>query len=450
MRATLWRTAARFGACIAVAATTAVAQPDANAPLTLEQAVALALRNDPRVRNAGLQVERAQKSLAAARTQRLPMFDVEAQASRLVTPVSVTFPRGAFGQIDPGGPVPANDTRVESSTGGIVTFTGKVVQPLSQLYRIGLGVRASEIGRDLERQRLRQLELDVVNEVRRVYYGILANERALESALQQLDVENEVGRLVAAQLEREVVLRSAAMDADTRRAAQAYTIQRLRDEIATGKERLNMLIGHDVDRDFAIAGVSESVPATPDWDEVRERALAQRPDLAQARLQKDLAETSRRSKKSEFLPDLSLALSYQSFFNVDLLPRDITQVGLVLDWEPFDWGRKHRELGEQSRAVLQAQNSIEAARDAALIEVRDRWRKVEQARSLLDVRAMALAAAHEKTRVVVNRRAEEASLVADALRAQAESAEASAQYQQALLSLWTARADLEEVVGEAP
>ena len=50
-------------------------------------------------------------------------------------------------------------------------------------------------------------------------------------------------------------------------------------------------------------------------------------------------------KKAELIPEVSLAVTYDSFFNVDLLPRNLAQVGLQLKWEPFDWGRRRQGAG---------------------------------------------------------------------------------------------------------
>ena len=61
---------------------------------------------------------------------------------------------------------------------------------------------------------------------------------------------------------------------------------------------------------------------------------------------------------------------------------------------------------------------------------------------------LAREAAQEKLRVATEKYKVEAALLKDTLQAQASLSEANAQYDQALLSFWTARADLDRALGE--
>ena len=190
----------------------------------------------------------------------------------------------------------------------------------------------------------------------------------------------------------------------------------------------------------------------------------------QAQLQVELADADRRSKKSELIPDVSLAFTYTSFVNVSLLPQNVGLFGFQVDWEPFDWGRRSKELAATTRAVDQAKHNLTEARNRILVEVAGAYRNLEQsralvaenrvrmdvavrfrdlqeARALLAVRALARESATEKMRVALNRYREQSALFKDVLEVQASQADSSAQYQQALMSLWTARAELEKSIG---
>jgi outer membrane protein TolC len=66
--------------------------------LSLERALHLALENNRQIQNAVLQVQKASEDIGIARSHRLPVFDIEGQASQLLTPVDFAFPQGAFGE----------------------------------------------------------------------------------------------------------------------------------------------------------------------------------------------------------------------------------------------------------------------------------------------------------------------------------------------------------------
>jgi outer membrane efflux protein len=113
--------------------------------VTLEQAVALALQNNRLVHNAALEVDKATDRVAAARTRRLPAFDVYVLESYLLTPVDFTFEQGTFGTFPSTGPIPAKDTTIRTERQPTTLVSARVTQPLSQLYRIGLNVQLQAV-----------------------------------------------------------------------------------------------------------------------------------------------------------------------------------------------------------------------------------------------------------------------------------------------------------------
>ena len=73
---------------------------------------------------------------------------------------------------------------------------------------------------------------------------------------------------------------------------------------------------------------------------------------------------------------------------------------------------------------------------------------MQEARALLDVTRLGLEAEREKLRVTLNRYAQHLVLLKDTLQAQTAVADANHQYQNALVSFWTARAEFERALGE--
>ena len=78
--------------------------PDSAERLSLETAIRLATDDNRQLQTARLQIEKADADLAAARTRRLPVFETEATASQLLSPVDFAFPQGAFGDFPGTGP----------------------------------------------------------------------------------------------------------------------------------------------------------------------------------------------------------------------------------------------------------------------------------------------------------------------------------------------------------
>jgi outer membrane protein len=384
--------------------------------LTLERALDLARDNNRSIRNAVLQVERSENNVGAARALRWPSLDLHVLGGKTIAPVRFTFPAGAFGSFPTTGPIPAEETVLEAPAAPSAFVNATLAQPLSQLYKINLGVKLNALSREIDREKLRDQRASVASQVRSLYYALLQTGSALAAAEEEVGTYRELVRMVGEHVARETALASDRLDAQAGLAAAEYKALTLRDDLATRKEQMNDLLGRDLTLDFALVPVPDTSPEETDLVAAVARALESRPDLVQARLQVDQADTDRRLKKAESIPDVSLALTYFTFANIDLMPHNVAQVGLQLEWQPFDWGRRGKQVAEKTLQVEQARNGARELEQRARIDVASRHRKLHEARLLLEASRLARDSAREKLR--------------------------------ALRGLWMAKAALEQALGE--
>jgi multidrug resistance efflux pump len=260
----------------------------------------------------------------------------------------------------------------------------------------------------------------VVSQVKHAYYGILQTESALESVEECIRLYKELDRVTADYVAQQTALKSQSLEIKTRLAKAEYDALTLRNPLATQKEQLNSLLGRDVRTLFGVRPVAESDWRAIDLEAARKAAIDRRPEVRQARLKALQAEQDKRVKKSEYIPDVSLTFNYFSPVNYgQLIPANIATVGVTVDWEPFDWGRKKHEMAQKDRTAGQASLAVGDAESQVLIDVGARFRKLEEARQLLIVGRLAQETAREKLRVMSNRYKEQASLLQDVLQAQA-------------------------------
>jgi len=416
--------------------------------LSLDAAIKMAVDNNRQLAAARLQTEKAEEDLAVARTHRLPAFETTVSASQLLTPVDFSFPRAAFGDFPGIGPVPATDTSVSTPRRLNTFLSSQVTQPLSQLLRINLGIRTAAATRDIEREHAREQELSVVNSVKRLYFGILQSESALAASDEAIALYRELDRTLEIRVAQKVALRSDALDVKVRLAQEEATRLTHADTIASQKEQLNQLLGRDVRTRFDTEGVAPMSALAVDLESVQARALADRPDLKEARLKVEQADLDRRMKRAERIPDISLAVSYVSNFNIDVLPRNIASAGVQLKWEPLDWGRRGRELAAKSHVLSQARLAVREAEDRAVLDINAQFRKMDEARAQLNVAQAAQSAAREKLRVRTNQFQIQAAMLSDVMHTRADMADSNDRFQQALLAFWTAKADFERAAGQ--
>src|SRR5262249_49196008 len=158
-----------------------------------------------------------------------------------------------------------------------------------------------------------------------------------------------------------VALRGDALDVQARLAQEELTRLTRAHTLDAQKEQLNQLLGRDVRTAFDAEAVADMSVLDVDLPAAQGRAPDLPPGIRQARLKAAQAEIDRRAKKAEFIPDVGLAVSYSSNFNMDVLPKNLASVGVQVKWEPFDWGRKGRELAAKGQVVGQARLAVRDA-----------------------------------------------------------------------------------------
>jgi outer membrane protein len=436
-------------ACLfpSVVAAQPTSEPSGNR-LSLETAIRLAVENNRLLATQRLQIDRAEQDIGATRARRLPSLETSFFGSQLLTPVDFSFPQGAFGTFPGIGPIPSVDSVISVPRQPTAFVTAQASQPLSQLHQIGLRVKAAELAREVEKERTREQQIALVNNVKRLYFAILQTESALASNKEAIALYRELDRTLTIRVAQQVALRADALDVQYRLANEELTRVTNTNTLASQKEQLNHLLARDVRTGFELEPVSAVTVADIDVAAAQARALENRADLKEARLKLQQAELDEQVKKADRIPEVSLAVSYSSYFNIDVLPKNFAAMGIQVKWEPFDWGRKTSEIAGKTYAVEQARLNVRDLEDQVVLDVNNRYRKVTEAKALLQVAESAQSTVRERLRVRTNQYQIQAAMLSDVMQLRSELAAMDDRKQQALVAFWTARANFEQAVGE--
>jgi len=414
--------------------------------ISLDKAIDLALLNNRSAKNARLEVGKSDDRTAATRTHLLPVFKLNAGVTKPLSTFDTTFEKGVFGT------APTEDTVITSSTNPTAAIIGQIQQPLSQLHRIKLQIKQQEMASEISRAQLSATEQALVNEVKRAYYAILQSQGAAQAADANIKLYRELDRVTGEYVVQQVVLKTEHMDVQTRVAKAEYDLMSIQNQLLAQKEQLNHLLGRDVRTEFAVSSADETALAVmreTDLISARERALEHRPEIREARLRIGQAKLDKRIKKSEFIPDVSLTVNYATTFSYsNFVPRSLSGVGVQVEWEVFDWGRKKREVAEREKGISEANNSLADVESQVVMEVNTRFRQMQESRQLLKVAKLAQTQARANVQLITYKYRLDAVLLKDVLQAQTVLANSDYDYQKALLAFWTAKADFEKAIGE--
>ncbi|USD19823.1 TolC family protein [Microbulbifer sp. CnH-101-E] len=416
--------------------------------LPLNDAVQTAIRTNLRVQGAALEVDEAGDMVEALKTRRYPRLELNAAINHNLTTQSYTFPEGSLVPDSEIGPIPPNNVEIttEQGTTEIVSFSAR--QPLTRLYTIALEICEGYVTTAMAVQKVRWTQQDVAFLVKLQYFEvgrIIGDLQAIDESILFL---SSLSDLVRNYVDQQVALEYELLDVRARLAQRQLERQRRIDEMITAKERLNALLGRDVETPFSVEHLPVPHQVVYDTDASLVLAFDQRPDFIESLLAIEKAEYSYDVKKSEYIPDIDFHFSYLKLFNVSLVPDAEVIVALDLRWEIFDWGRKRDELASRASKIAGAEVRVGELRGQIEVEVRDSLRKLRTAQESVAVARELQAAYREKLRVMINRYREQTTLLTNVLETETQLDRANSDYNKAVLSVWRALAEYERAVGE--
>ena len=416
--------------------------------LTLDGAISLARSHNRELKQAGLEIHKQKEAFSEAKTQLYPRFDTYFLASELLTPLDFTIKSGTFGTFPATGPIPAKDSVIHTPARPVAIASITATQPLTQLFRINLSIKEQKLGAELSQQSYSQHEQDVVNEVRRAYYAILQSQSELESQRVVLAYLDGLQQLTARRLQQEAVLKADSLRITAQRSKALYQLTVMQDTLADQKETLNRLLGRDLLAEFTVEMVPDSLPEESSLQEARKSAIEMRPEIKAETIKKEQAALETKIEKTRYIPDVSLQANYLTAPNISFLPQNVGAVGVLLTWQPWDWGQKRHNIAQKVDSEKQAQLSVDNVREQIFQEVDSAYRRLREARELLTAAQAARDAEAEKLRNQMDAYSHQAIVLSDLLQQQSSVASAEDQYRQGLLAFWRARADFERALGE--
>src|SRR6266704_4776048 len=178
--------------------------PASGESLTLDQAIALALRDNHGMKIAQLGVERADEDISAAKTYRLPSLHAYTSVASNLANNELKVPNPANNLFPGLGPFfTLNDSRKVTAI-----FAASVIEPLTQQYRIGLTIKSHRVSREIAQAKLRQQQSETIDQVKKAYYAVLQSRSALGSVEEALKSYHELDKVISDNVLQQVSLKS--------------------------------------------------------------------------------------------------------------------------------------------------------------------------------------------------------------------------------------------------
>jgi outer membrane protein TolC len=434
-----------------VATTRATAQSNTPMPLTLSQAIDLALKQNRDVKLAQLAVVDSQHKKEIARSDYFPHITNDSKVTHLTAFAGVDIPAGAFGNHPDTGLIPGQSLFLDQGATTSYTSGTGLVQPFTQMFKIHASNRAATADLNTARVQVNETQDDVALKVRQLYYGILIAQLKLQAAADEVDASQVKLEESLSDVERGNALEVAALEsrASALNAKQDALTQRL--QIHDLTLSLNDLLGLPLNTQLVLdADTAAASAPIPSREECIRIAQEHSPTIQAAKQSVEKAKAGLSAAKDAYIPDITGLARYSYQSGIPFLVHNFGTFGFSFTYDLFDGGRRIAEIKDSRTLLSEAELNLAKVEDEVAVQVETDYDKVEQLQDLTGVAEEVLKAREEASRVTDRQFEQTAALASARAEAHAKALSARASALQATLDLSLAQGDLQRTMGQLP
>jgi outer membrane protein len=414
--------------------------------LTLDQAIDMALRNNPGLKAADAQVEAADAGVLRSASGFLPKVTASETWSRTDSPLM------ALGtKLNQEIVTPADfDPQVLNHPDPVSNYNTRlaVVQPVWNGGKEYVGRKQATLAKEASVQDRERARQETVFNVIKAYYGVLLATEYYKVAVQSLDTSAATVKLAEARFKAGAVLQSDLLRATVQHADVQEMATRSRNSVKLALAALNFAMGVPQGTEHEVSGSLSTQNVSDEMNAMLNEAASKRPDLLSMELNRRNAEKSVTMARSDYLP--SLNVMGQLDWNSDKLAGDEAKswaVMAVLQWNLFD-GLVTRSKVKEALATNSRMRSLEEqTRSAVQLQVRQAYYNLTASLDRIAATSSSVQEAEEGLRIVQKRYEVGMTTFVDVLGAENSLIRARTNVLQALYDNNIAQAELKLAVG---
>jgi outer membrane protein TolC len=373
-------------------------------PITLQQAVTIALEKNPERKAALADTKAASADVREARSFLLPHVTFSETATRGNDPVYVfgsKLRQQRFTTADFG----LNVLNTPTPFGNFATRFGGTWN-LFDSFGSWRDVTRAERVRDAVAHQLERTDQEILFRVVNSYYGALLARKQLEIAEQSMKTAQAILDRSKNRFDSGVVVESDLLSAQVRWATRKQELIRAQNNLALARTQLSTSMGLSTQSEFDPADplAERNLPATT-LEEAEKRAVELRPDLKRIRSEEEAQQQSVAVAKSSFGPRVNAFAGWEADNPTFVAGGGGNNwlAGIEVRFDLFQGGAKRAQLSRE-RAVQEKVAAVkEMASDAIRLEVRRAYYDLDAARQQVEVGRAAIAQSQESLRINQNR-----------------------------------------------
>ncbi|MEG6585092.1 TolC family protein [Dendrosporobacter sp. 1207_IL3150] len=392
--------------------------------LSLDESIELALKNNPAIKIAQADKEKASWGINEAKSSKQPSVTLKHTSSRADNGVSAV------------GNDFSNTVNLSLPiyTGG--KTEGLIDQAKTNSQSVDLGLEKTK----------QQIKLDATSG----YFNVLQTRNLLEVSKQSVASLKAHLKNVQAQYYVGTVAKSDVLRSEVELANAEQNLIKAQNAYDLAISSLNNVIGLPLDSEIAIKDDLKYTKYNTSLDDSIKYALNNRPDAAQAKLAVDYAKQGVRVANSGNKPTVSFngntGWSDKDFPGTE---DNTWSLSVAASWNIFDSGATKAKVKQADFGVNKANEQTKQTLDNIQLEVRQAYLNMNEAEKRIDTSQVAVDKAEEDFKIAQVRYGAGVGTNLDVIDAQLALTQAKTNYIQAMYDYNTSKAKLEKAMGVA-
>jgi TolC family type I secretion outer membrane protein len=351
-----------------------------NSTLTLSECIDIALENNPAIQSYFFNTGIYKSRIGQARSAYFPQIDLEASYDRFNSAIDNDF----------------------FDTNNNNFFTGvSLNQLIYDFGRTPTNIKINKINYNASTE-------DLKNQIRQVVFDVKQNYYLVLLKIQTRNVFEEAILLYEQQLKQAQALYEAGFKAKIDVITAEVNLNNAKLDLITAQndleasiEYLNNVMGLPGFDGYALSGELKYIDYAVDFEEMINKAYAQRPDLQSVKLSKDSAIQSKRYAKKEYLPTIRGKSAFGARGDNSMDPS--WSVGAVFSVPVFNGLLTHNKIKEAKATVKKRHADIETLKQSIYLEVKEIYLNFTETKQRIPLTELVVDQAEERLRLAEKR-----------------------------------------------
>ncbi|MDD2230635.1 MAG: TolC family protein, partial [Candidatus Cloacimonetes bacterium] len=392
--------------------------------MTLEESIAMALKNNSAIKLANMARDSAEQAIDVAKGAKgasVTLTHSDARAKIIGSSATNKF---------------ANNITV-----GMNLYTGG--QTESAIESAKLSLKVSDLGIEASKQ---QIKLNATN----TYFTVLQTQNAVKVDQETVDQMTAHLANVQAQYAVGTVAKTDVLASQVALANDQQVLTKARNAYDVAVASFNNVVGLPLSTDVILKDNLKHEKYTMSFADSIKYALEHRPDAIQAKYNIDIAKETVKGAQGAKLPTVAAAASTGwSDTNFPGTDNNTWSIGLTATWTPFDAGVNNAKIKKADSAVRTATETAKQTKDTIELAVRTAYLTMTEAEKRIDTSQVTVEQGQENLKIAQVRYSAGVGTNTDVIDAQVALTTAKMNYIQALYDYNTGKANLEKAMGIA-